>query len=311
MTQGPIGVAVITHTAKHHLEKCLPNYLNSPLKPRVLLVNSSSNDGTVELAEKLGAETLVIPRSQFNHGSTRELARKHLGTDIIVMATPDAYPESTETLGLLVQPLVENRASVAYARQVPHDGAKPIETFSRDFSYPSKSEFRTIEDLPRLGAGVFFCSDSLAAYRDIALETIGGFPSCLFGEDTIVTAKLLREGHTIAYVAEAVCRHSHHYSLRQEFRRNFDIGLMRQQYRELLCIQGSDSKKGRTYVRELIGTLKKEKPSLIPYALLHVGARALGYSFGRSSQGAPLWLKKKLTSQDFYWVSDDFKRGSS
>ena len=38
--------------------------LSSPLHPRVLVVNSSSNDGTVEEAEKLGAEVLVIPRHQ-------------------------------------------------------------------------------------------------------------------------------------------------------------------------------------------------------------------------------------------------------
>jgi rhamnosyltransferase len=72
-----IGVILITHNAKHHLPHCLPPLLNSSLKPRVLVVNSSSNDGTLELAQEMGAETLAIPRKQFNHGLTRELARKH------------------------------------------------------------------------------------------------------------------------------------------------------------------------------------------------------------------------------------------
>ncbi|HEY4831864.1 MAG TPA: glycosyltransferase family 2 protein, partial [Waddliaceae bacterium] len=61
-------MAIITHNAKHHLPCCLPPLLQSSLKPRVLVVNSSSNDGTVEQAQSLGAETLVIPRADFNHG---------------------------------------------------------------------------------------------------------------------------------------------------------------------------------------------------------------------------------------------------
>ena len=33
-----IGVAVITHKAKHHIPHCLPPLLHSPLKPRVVVV---------------------------------------------------------------------------------------------------------------------------------------------------------------------------------------------------------------------------------------------------------------------------------
>ena len=73
-----IGVAFITHCPKHHLKQCLPPVLNSPLKPKVIVVNSSSGDGTVELAEELGAETVVIPRTEFNHGSTREKSTQNL-----------------------------------------------------------------------------------------------------------------------------------------------------------------------------------------------------------------------------------------
>ena len=74
-----VGVVVITHAAREHLGRCLPPILGSPLAPRVLVVNSSSGDGTVEEALRLGAEVLVVPRGEFNHGTTREVARKQLG----------------------------------------------------------------------------------------------------------------------------------------------------------------------------------------------------------------------------------------
>lgn len=295
-----VGVAVITHTARHHLPHCLPPLLASPLRPRVLVVNSSSGDGTVELAQQLGAETLVIPRESFNHGTTRELARRHLNTDIVGMLTPDAYLCDEHALQKLMEPIFSGQASAAYARQVPHHGADVFEAFPREFNYPAESHIRGIEDLPRYGAYTFFCSDSCAAYDNQALEAIGGFQEVLLGEDTVAVAKLLRNGHKIAYVAEAVARHSHRYTLRQEFCRSFDTGLARQGYAGLLA-GGSDQRRGWEYVQALVKRVSQERVSLLPYALAQVCAKWLGYKIGVNSVHAPLWWKRALSSQDFYW----------
>ncbi len=45
-----VGVAILTYHAKEHLPHSLPHIINSPIKPRVLVVDSSSTDGTVEMA---------------------------------------------------------------------------------------------------------------------------------------------------------------------------------------------------------------------------------------------------------------------
>lgn len=296
-----VGVVVITHCAKKHLLHCLYPYLQSPLKPRVLVVNSSSQDGTVELAEELGAETLVIPRSDFNHGATRELARQYLGTEIVVMTTPDAYATSTSTLEELIAPIVQSQASVAYAKQLPHKGAKFFESFAREYNYPAKSHIRGIEDIKKYGIYTFFCSNSCAAYSNKALEEIGGFKPVLLGEDTVAVAKLLKKGHKIAYVAEAKVRHSHSYSLAQEFHRSFDIGLARRQYSHLLIEAGKDAKRGKEYTKTMLCKLCKENPKLIPYALLQTAVKWLGYTIGKKSINGPRWLKKMCSSQDFYW----------
>ena len=294
-----IGVVVITHCAKKHLRHCLPPFLNSPLKPRVLVVNSSSNDGTVELAKELGAETLIIPRNEFNHGTTREKARKYLGTDIVVMVTPDAYAKDVFALEKLISPIVKNEASVSYARQIPHNGANFFESYSRQFNYPEKSQIRGMDDIETHGIYTFFCSNSCAAYSQKALDEIGGFEHVLLGEDTIAVSKLLARGHKIAYVAEAVVRHSHNYTLKQEFRRNFDIGLARSGYRSLLL--GSDTTRGIQYTKEMFKILIKTNPLLLPYACMQTFVKWLGYQIGSKSQKAPLSLKKRLSSQDFYW----------
>jgi Predicted glycosyltransferases len=302
-THPTIGCAIVTYRAKNHLEHCLKPLLESPLKPKILVVDSSSNDGTVEIAQRLGAETVVIPKSEFNHGTTRELARKRLGTDIVCLLTQDAYMVDKYSLERLVAPIVDKRASIAYARQIPHKGAHFFEAFARNYNYPEHSHVRSIDDTDKYGVFTFFCSNSCAAYSNAALDEIGGFNHVLLGEDTVATAKLLRKGHKIAYAADALVHHSHRYSLWQEFNRNFDTGLARKGYAHLLDCSEGDSKRGLDYMKSMLKRLAKEQPHLIPYALAHGFFKWSGYQIGKRSTNAPIAFKKALSSQKFFWES--------
>lgn len=297
-----IGVVIITHKAKKHLPFLLPPLLASSLKPRILLVNSSSHDGTVELAKDFGVETYVCPRSEFNHGTTREKARKLMGGDIVVMMTPDAYLYSQDSLKQLVQPIIHQEAEATYARQIPHVGAKLFESFPREFNYPEQGHIRELKDREKWGITSIFCSNSCAAWKNSALDDVGGFEKVLMGEDALAAAKLLLKGYRIAYVAEAKVHHSHGYTLLEQFRRHFDIGLERRARKELYKIFGEDERKGREYVRVLCSTLIKKAPNLLPYALLETLTKWAGYRLGWASQNAPVQWKKMLSSQDFYWM---------
>lgn len=303
-----IGIAIMTLNAEKHLQRCLSPWLNSPLKPRVLVVDSSSKDGTVAIALAMGVEVLVIPQSDFNHGATREAARNYLQTEIVVMVTPDAYAVDQHVLSKLIKPIVEGKASVAYARQVPHEGAGFFEAFPREFNYPAESHIRSIEDLASYGVYTFFCSNSCAAYLNTALDEVGGFPAVLLGEDTVATALLLRQNHKIAYVSEAVVSHSHRYSLWQEFKRNFDTGLARKEYQHLFVGATSDHKRGRKYVREISRYLYQHRPYLLPYAFLQTLTKWLGYRLGQASVGSPIFFKKLLSSQRTYWSSNLYRQ---
>lgn len=302
-TTPSIGVAVITHNAVRLLPRNLPPLLNSPLKPRVMVVNSSSGDGTIELAREMGAEVLVVPRNEFNHGLTRERARKALGTDIVVMVTPDAILLDSAMLENLVRPLISGEASVSYGRQIPHDGADFFEAFPRIFNYPDASELRSQTDIAKYGVGTFFCSDTFAAWRNSALDSIGGFSPTLASEDWIATAKLLKTGHRIAYRSDAVVKHSHSYTLLQEFKRYFDTGYVRAHNKALFLAETSDEKRGAAFTGAMLKALARTRPWLIPYAILGTGIKFVGYRIGLHGIGLPLWLKKRISGQDYFWVS--------
>lgn len=301
-----VGCVIPTFRAKNHLSKCLTPLIQSPLKPKILVVDSSSNDGTAELASELGAETLVISQSDFNHGITREIARQKIGTDIVCMLTQDAYLYDKNTLTQLVAPIINNQAKISYARQIPHQGATFFEAFPRSYNYPKTSQLRSFDEKDKYGIYTFFCSNSCAAYSNEALEEIGGFEEVLLGEDTVATAKILRQGHKIAYTAEAIVQHSHRYSLWNEFCRSFDTGLARRSYSHLVHCGGKDIKRGADYMKTMLIELLKNHPLLLPYGIAHGFSKWTGYQIGALSSHAPTWFKKALSSQKYYWESHSY-----
>jgi rhamnosyltransferase len=305
-----VGVVVVTHRARRHLPHCLPPLQASPLRPRLLVVNSSSDDGTVELAAAMGAETLVLPREQFNHGLTRELARRQLATPVVVMMTPDAYPLDDSFLERLTAPVRDGRAVVAYGRQIPHPGAGLLERFGREFNYPAEDQLRSLADWPEHGSHTYFCSNACAAWSSAALDAVGGFRATLVSEETIAAAALLARGGRIAYVADAVVRHSHRYGPLDELRRYFDIGWTRRAFAPLLLARGGDGRRGRAFVAALLRRALRERPAALPEVLLALAARLAGYRLGLLGPWLPPAVARRCSGQDYFWSSVPFRSGA-
>lgn len=301
MAHKSIGVALLTLNAEKYLPRLLPPLLNSPLKPKILLIDSESTDQTVLQARKQGIETLSIPRNTFNHGLTREKARKELKTDLVAFFTQDAFLLDESGLENLCLPLLQEKAAMSYARQIPRLHAGLFEAFAREFNYPKEAHIRGLEDINTYGSYTFFASNSAAAYANEALDQIGGFPEVLLGEDTIACAKLLHLGHKVAYAADCHVEHSHNFTLVEEFKRHFDTGLSRSALAPLLSCAGSDTCRGKLYAKALLKRILHTSPWLLPYGVGHIMAKWLGYRLGRKSQNASSSWKRAFSSQPYYF----------
>jgi rhamnosyltransferase len=279
-----VGVVVPTYMAGDQLGRCLRPVVEADVVNRVLVIDSSSPDGTADLARSLGAEVVVIPRDEFNHGSTREAARRLIATDVVLMLTQDAFPLSPEDVGRLAEPVLDGRAAVAYGRQLPRPSAGSRERFARAFSYPAVSESRSAEDLERLGIRTFFCSNAFAAWDTVALDGVGGFPSAITHEDAIACARLVRAGHRVAYVAEARAEHSHDFNVAEEFRRYLAAGRARRTYAADLAAPTGHAREGLRYARGLLGA--SDGVADLGRAAAQIAARAAGYRAGGVLAGA-------------------------
>ena len=132
--------------------------------------------------------------------------------------------------------------------------------------------------------------------------SVGGFsPDVIFGEDTLVVARMHRAGWKTAYVADAMVRHSHAYSIAEEFRRYFDIGVLHARESWLVEQFGSASGEGRRFVVSEMKHLLKHAPHLVPSAMMRTFAKYVGYKIGRRESGIAPRLKYHLGLNRQYW----------
>jgi rhamnosyltransferase len=192
--------------------------------------------------------------------------------------------------------------SVAYARQLPDEKAGLVERYTRTFNYPKHSRVKSREDLQELGIKTFFCSDVCAMYRNGVYQKLGGFVErTIFNEDMLMAAAMIRADYRIAYVAEAKVVHSHKYTYRQQFTRNFDLGVSHRQYREVFTGVKSESEGIRLVKNTMKYLCEKKKYYLIPDLIISSGFKFLGYQFGKRYEIFPVWLVKKFSMNRSYW----------
>jgi rhamnosyltransferase len=270
---------------------------------QVLIIDSSSTDGTSELAAAEGYRVVRIARANFNHGGTRQMAIELVPwASILVYLTQDAVLAAADSLDRLLAVFEDKSMGAAYGRQLPRLAAGPIEAHARLFNYPPESHVRDIESRQTLGIKAAFLSNSFAAYRVNALLDAGGFPSnVIMGEDTLAAGKLLLTGWKIAYVADAQVYHSHPLTITEEFRRYFDIGVYHRREEWLREQFGKATKEGNRFVLSELGFLAERNPLLLPVALLKTAAKALGYQLGlREAKLGPRWSKRLSLHKNFW-----------
>ena len=243
-----------------------------------------------------------LSRREFDHGRTRNRGVQYSDTDFFIMMTQDAVPADEYLVERLLEQLGKENVAVAYARQLAAEDSSEIEKYTRNFNYPEQSKIKTKADLETLGIKTFFCSNVCAAYNRKIFDALGGFVKhTIFNEDMIYAARAVEAGYGIAYTAEARVIHSHDYSNRKQFQRNFDLGVSQAQHPEVFAAYPSESE-GIRLVRQLIRHLRESgHRSQIPHVMMQSGARYIGYQLGRHYRALPDKMVVRMSNNKEYW----------
>lgn len=301
-----VAIIVPTCDALAHWERFEAGLAAQGFDPmQVLIIDSGSEDGTADRALDSGFQVIRIQRSDFNHGGTRQLALEYVSwAKIVVYLTQDAVLADPDSIDRLIAVFEDPQIAAAYGRQLPRPEAGPVEAHARLFNYPEVGDIRDFASQDTLGIRAVFMSNSFAAYRADALREVGGFPcNVILSEDAITAAKLLLTGWKTAYVAEAHVFHSHEFTIAQEFRRYFDIGVVHSRERWLCETFGRANGEGQRFIRSEMRYLLQHGPGLIPSVILRNLAKWIGYELGLREQGlGPQWCRR-LSYHPSFWIT--------
>ncbi|MDG2947549.1 glycosyltransferase family 2 protein [Bisgaard Taxon 10/6] len=271
---------------------------------QVIVINSSSTDQTAVLAEQAGFFVHTIAKCDFNHGRTRNQAVRFCEkkTEIVVFLTQDAILASPTALEELLKPFHDEQVVAVCGRQLPHLDANILATHARLFNYPAESKIKSKADIPSLGIKTAFMSNSFSAYRKSVFDELGGFPeNTILAEDMHLAARMILAGYKVIYSAEAKVYHSHNYSLIEEFKRYFDIGVFQQKEHWIQEQFGKVSGEGKKFVISELRFLLKNNLLWIPKSLLSTLFKYLGFKLGRIWNKLPISVVKILSMHKGYW----------
>lgn len=243
-----------------------------------------------------------ITKREFDHGGTRNQGVRMSESDIVLLMTQDAVPADEALTKHIVECFSDEKVASVYARQLPAEDCNIIERYTRQFNYPEESFVKSAADKERLGIKTYFCSDVCAAYRRKVYEELGGFPlHTIFNEDMIYASSVIGAGYSIAYCAEAQVVHSHNYTGRQQFHRNFDNGVAQCDYKEIfesLPAEGEGIRMVKSTAKFLV---KQGKWYLLPKLAYVSGCKYVGFFLGKRYKKLPEALVKICTMDKGYW----------
>ena len=292
---------------REKLSSMLDRLYTQTRKPgTIIIVNTGREYWDTELEKKYPSLRVIhIREEEFDHGETRNLGWRAGDGEIVVFMTQDAMPADENLLENLCRHFENDPAActgAVYAKQIPDENCSWLEKETRAFNYPDRMRVGSSETVAEYGIKAYFCSNVCAAYRRHVLEEAGGFDRpCIFGEDMLAAADMIHNGYRILYDPEAAVIHSHTYTLRQQFRRNFDIGVCHARNSWLFdTVPGTGE--GVRLVKSLaVKSIRSFHPGALPEIVLVTGAKYAGYRLGKSWKRLPKSVVKRFSANEKFW----------
>ncbi len=231
----PVEASVIIRTLNE--ARYLPQLLEaidaqrSEYRSEVIVVDSGSTDGTLEIANAHGCRVVTIAKQEFSFGRSLNLGCRAASGKYLVIISGHCVPCHGSWLQRLVAPLAEGVVAYAYGRQLggPETHWSEHRIFAKYF--PEQSA------VPQQG---IYCNNANSALLKSTWERYK-FDEDLTGlEDMHLAQRLIADGGKLGYVAEAGVFHYHHERWPQVQRRFEREALALQRIRPELSVRKRD-----------------------------------------------------------------------
>ena len=295
MGEPTISVIVVARNEARNVERCV-----GALKRQrggegldVLLVDSSSDDGTPDLARQHGARVHTIRREDFHHSRTRNLGASLTRGETLVFLQGDAWPAHEGWLEELVSPLrADPTVACVYGRQTPKPECDPINRFRTGWNYGDREVRKSLALADELKHRLYFFSTANCAIRREIWEKYRFPEDVPIFEDTTFARRVIGDGGAILYNPRAEVQHSHNLGVWRILTRYYAMGFIQAQYAFTKNADKNFRSEGKQYLWRGMRQVREEAGWFwCAWFVAHTAAGYAGLVLGRWAHRLGLKLK--------------------
>ena len=232
-TTATISIIIPTKNAGPEFRETMAAVRKQTRESEVVVVDSGSTDGTLDIAREFGARTISIPPESFNHGETRNLGVRRSTGRFCVMLVQDATPVGENWLAELISPFSDARVAGVTGAQVPRPDSDPIGRWQVEYrnrflgvemriqELENWDHFTSLSFQERLRL-VSFDNVSSALRREFWEQN--PFQPLPFAEDLDWGVRVIEAGWRIVYNPSTRVIHSHSRPAAYRMRRSYLSG---------------------------------------------------------------------------------------
>jgi len=226
-----VTVVVLTRNGLPLIEECLSVLLaqETSWPFEILVIDSDSTDGTLELACSLPIRVIEIQPHEFNHGDTRNLGVREAKGKFVVNLVQDAIPDNMQWLARLVAAAESDGVAGSYGRELPRTSdtalvrlhmaqalGQKLEPMRQEL--PSDRTWLELNPWDRFQLSSFRDTCSCLR-REVWLDH--PYKRIHYGEDLDWGKRVIQAGYALVYEPRAAVYHSHDRSCWYEMKRSY------------------------------------------------------------------------------------------
>ncbi len=226
ITHPIISVIIPTKNGAATIYECLKGIFKQTLKDiiEVIVIDSGSNDGTLEITNKFPVRLYQIQPKDFNHGATRNYGVSLAWGKFIVMTVQDAIATDNQWIERMFQHFKNNDVAAVAGQQIvphhknknPHAWYRPVsQSKATKYAFPNKNDFSNLT--PKEKRSYCGLDDVNAMYRKSTLIEIP-FRKLAYGEDMLWAHDAFMKGHAIVFDKNSKVEHYHYESYKYTYK---------------------------------------------------------------------------------------------
>lgn len=209
-----VSVVIRTYNEEKWIGTCLDRVFSQEFEDEfeVIIVDSESNDKTIDIAKEYKVKILTLPKMDFSFGKGINYGIANSKGEYIILISAHAIPTTNQWMTYLTQDFQDPKVAGVYGKQLPLPNCNPMDARDLLNCYGNKRKIQTKD---------YFFSNANSAIRRSVWEIIPFDEKVNGAEDAYWARDVQAKGYKIVYEPKAAVMHSHNESLKKVYKRAY------------------------------------------------------------------------------------------